>query len=90
MPAKDLSEKYLESYNQKKGEPATMCEVLDKIENRGIEKGIKKGIAQGITAFVKLCQEFGCSTEETADRLTKEFHLTKKAAYTNVARYWSK
>lgn len=86
MPAKDLSEKYLESYNQKKGEPVTMCEVLDKIENRGIEKGI----SQGITAFVKLCQEFGCSTEETANRLTKEFHLTKKAAYTNVARYWSK
>ena len=25
-----------------------MCEVLDRIENRGIEKGIKKGIEQGM------------------------------------------
>ncbi len=26
-----------------------MCEVLDKIENRGIKKGIAQGIAQGMT-----------------------------------------
>ena len=25
--------------SNKKGKPVTMCEVLDKIENRGIEKG---------------------------------------------------
>ena len=25
-----------------------MCEVLDKIENRGIEKGIAQGLTQGI------------------------------------------
>jgi len=25
-----------------------MCEVLDRIENRGIEKGIERGIEQGI------------------------------------------
>ena len=24
-----------------------MCEVLDRVENRGIEKGIEKGIIQG-------------------------------------------
>ena len=27
--------------------PTNMCEVLERIENRGIEKGIEKGIAQG-------------------------------------------
>lgn len=74
------------SCNRKKGESITMCEVLDQVENRGI----KKGISQGILAFVKLCQEFGCSAEETADRLMKEFHLTKEAADTNIARYWLK
>lgn len=26
----------------------TMCEVLDRVENRGIEKGIQKGIQKGI------------------------------------------
>ena len=31
----------------KKGE-MTMCELLDKYENRGIQKGIQKGIKQGI------------------------------------------
>lgn len=31
----------------KKGE-MTMCELLDKYENRGIQKGIKKGLRQGI------------------------------------------
>ena len=25
-----------------------MCEVLDRVENRGIEKGIRQGIQQGI------------------------------------------
>ncbi len=25
-----------------------MCEVLDRVENRGIEKGIQKGIQKGI------------------------------------------
>lgn len=24
-----------------------MCEILDKVENRGIKKGIEKGIAEG-------------------------------------------
>lgn len=26
----------------------TMCEVLDRVENRGIQKGIQKGIRKGI------------------------------------------
>ncbi len=31
-----------------------MCEVLDKIEKRGIERGIKQGIEQGIAT--NLCR----------------------------------
>ena len=31
-----------------------MCEVLDRVENRGIEKGIKKGIRQGENEFAML------------------------------------
>ncbi len=31
-----------------KGKSVTMCEVLDKVENRGIQKGIQKGIKKGI------------------------------------------
>ena len=32
---------------EKKGE-VSMCELLDKYENRGIQKGIQKGIQRGI------------------------------------------
>jgi len=31
----------------------TMCEVLDRVENRGIEKGIQKGIQKGILVSVR-------------------------------------
>ena len=30
-----------------------MCEVLDKIENRGFEKGMEKGMEKGITQGMK-------------------------------------
>lgn len=40
--------RYEETYNeQMEGGSTNMCEVLDLVENRGIEKGIEKGIEQG-------------------------------------------
>lgn len=41
---------------EKKGE-VNMCELLDKYENRGIEKGIQKGIQQGESRFALLSQK---------------------------------
>lgn len=41
---------------EKKGE-ITMCELLDKYENRGIQKGIQKGIQQGEIRFASLIEE---------------------------------
>ena len=38
---------YNEASDAQKGELRNMCEILDKIENRGIEKGIEKGKAEG-------------------------------------------
>ncbi len=38
---------------EKKGKPVTMCEVLDRIENRGIEKGIEKGKVLTLAELVK-------------------------------------
>ena len=32
----------------------TMCEVLDRVENRGIQKGIQKGIIQGENTILSL------------------------------------
>ena len=34
--------------------PTNMCEVLDRVENRGIQKGIEKGIAQGEDTILSL------------------------------------
>jgi len=35
---------YNTSTDDRKGGPRNMCDVLDKVESRGIEKGIAKGI----------------------------------------------
>ena len=44
---------------EKKGE-VSMCELLDKYENRGVEKGRRQGILQGIqqgeSRFAMLCE----------------------------------
>lgn len=41
---------------EKKGE-ITMCELLDKYENRGIQKGIQEGIQQGELRFASLIEK---------------------------------
>ena len=38
---------YNEASDAQKGELRNMCEILDKIENRGIAKGIEEGMAKG-------------------------------------------
>ena len=43
--------RFEEAYNTntdgQKGGPHNMCDVLDKVESRGIEKGIAKGVVKG-------------------------------------------
>ena len=41
-------QRFMEACNSIGKEDANMCEVLDQIEKRGIEKGIEQGIKQGI------------------------------------------
>ena len=38
---------YNTSTDDRKGGPRNMCDVLDKVESRGIEKGIAKGVVKG-------------------------------------------
>ena len=38
---------YNTSTDDRKGGPRNMCDVLDKVESRGIEKGVAKGKAEG-------------------------------------------
>ena len=44
---------YNEASDAQKGEMRNMCEILDKIENRGIEKGRAEGKAEGIAEGIE-------------------------------------
>lgn len=57
-----------------------MCELLDKYENRGIQKGIK--------ALVETCQEFGLTQAETVARIVKKFSILQDEGMKYTQRYW--
>ena len=54
MSAMTNDYRFEETINEVKGkENVTMCEVLDRVEARGIEKGIAKGREEGIKEGIK-------------------------------------
>ena len=54
MSAMTNDYRFEETINEVKGkEYVTMCEVLDRVEARGIEKGMEKGIAKGREEGIK-------------------------------------
>ena len=61
-----------------------MCELLDKYENRGIEKGIRKGIK----ALVETCQEFGLTQAETVARIINKFSMSQDEGMKYTQSYW--
>ena len=77
-------------HEREKGrEVENMCEVLDRIETRGIQKGIEQGKRQGmkqgmkqgrIMEFVDLRREDGFAVEEILQGLMKKFGLSAKQA----------
>ena len=74
----------------------TMCELLDKYENRGIEKGIRKGVRKGvrqgvqrgIKALVETCQEFGLTQTETVAKIINKFSMSQDEGMKYTQRYW--
>ncbi len=54
----------------------TMCEWLDKVE----EKSRQEGIEQGIGALIETCMEFGITREATVVRCMEKLKLTRKKA----------
>ncbi len=66
-----------------KGKSVTMCEVLDRIENRGIEKGIEKG---KISAFAELVKDGILTLKQAAERMgmsVAKFKAAMKEVATN-------
>ena len=80
-------------------EPKTMCEVLDRIENRGIRKGRQEGRREGIregrregerqgrvAEYVALRREDGYGVEAIIQGLMKRFQLTNEQAAEYVSK----
>lgn len=66
----------------------TMCEVLDRIEKRGIEKGMERGMEQGIRVLVESCQEFGVTRIQTIKQVSIKFGVTQEEARSFLDKYW--
>ena len=75
------ADKFAEFVSSRKSkEVKTMCEAIDKIEERGVEKGIEKGII----SLVRAMQELGHSKEATLQMVMKQFSLTEEKAQTYI------
>lgn len=61
-------------------EGVTMCEGLDRLENRGVEKGIKQGTERGIYAMIQDNLNQGVSKEAIVAKLQSFFELTEEKA----------
>ncbi len=56
------------SNNTEEGGNINMCEVLDRIENRGIAKGREEGVREGITEMLrKYMNKHDCNADEAMD-----------------------
>lgn len=68
--------RYEEAYNDpKKGEPKTMCEVLDRIENKGIAIGEEKGENNILTLMQKL---FAAGRDEDVKKAANDKDYCRK------------
>lgn len=70
---------------EKKGE-ITMCELLDKYENRGIQRGMRQGLQQGESRFAALSENLlnldriddlrkAAASKQYRNKLYKEFGI---------------
>lgn len=61
-----------------------MCEVLDRVENRGLQKGRREGrregLQKGIKEFIGICRKFNVSEEEICQDIMEKFRITKAQA----------
>ena len=82
MKALTGDERYTQAYEELKGkERVSMCEVLDKVESRGIEIGVSRGRDEGSTKRLieQVCKklEKGKSIETIADEVEETVESIK-------------
>ena len=79
----------------KKGE-STVCDLINSYYNEGhntglIEgrnSGLIEGRNQGIQALILACKDFGCSFENTLDRIKNSLSLSDDEALEDMKLYW--
>lgn len=81
------------------GRQTNMCEVLDKIENHGIQKGLAQGLAQGVAQGLAqgvaqgvealICENIddGFPKDRIIAKLEKYFHLNHESAEAYYEKY---
>lgn len=63
------------------GEKKNMCEVLDRVENRGIQKGIQQGEPRWrILEYIDIRREDQYAEEQICQGIMQKFNLTKAQA----------
>ncbi len=82
-------DRFLKVQQGKKGEVKNMCEVLDRVENRGIAKGIELGISQGIRSTIEIAKEYGATREGLIEKIKEKYSLSDAEAKENVDKYYS-
>ena len=57
-------DRYELTINEEGGKPKNMCEMLDRVEARGIEKGMARGRAEGEDMVIALLRKLAPGSEE--------------------------
>lgn len=66
-----------EKMENREKEENTMCELLDYVENRGMEKGLEKGIEKGkAQGIISTAYSFGATRGMILERLCKELSIS--------------
>ncbi len=86
-------DRFIKVQQEEEGEVKNMCEVLDRVENRGIakglEQGIAQGIAQGICATIKIAKKYGAPRESLIKEIKEKYFLSEQEAEERVDKYYS-
>ena len=79
-----VKEKIIQNESKEKKGEFKMCEVAEKLEQRGIQKGIH----QGIQGTIKICQKLGIAREQVMEQIMENYSLTREDAEKEMRECW--
>lgn len=69
---------------EQKGDKVNMCRAIREM----IEDGREQGREQGIKVLIETCMEFGCTKEETEQRIVTKLLVPEETAKRYINQYW--